>query len=137
MRLPSCRNDEFGPAKMQMTDRYGLKAAAERGIALGDVGHRLLFENEHVRVWEVRLEPGESIHFHIHYHPYIVVSLGGGENEVETIFGDRFPTNEPAGASVFIDEMRPVHRLTNRSEVTYLSRLIELKHIRWSAEHPA
>jgi hypothetical protein len=38
---------------------------------------------------------------------------------------------------VFIDEMRPVHRLTNRSNVLYLSRLIELKHITWSAEEPA
>jgi hypothetical protein len=29
--------------------------------------------------------------------------------------------------------MRPVHRLTNRSKVEYLSRLIEMKHITWSA----
>ncbi|HVY59900.1 MAG TPA: hypothetical protein VHA77_18760 [Xanthobacteraceae bacterium] len=119
-----------------MADPFGLKAAAERGITLGEVGHRLLFENEHVRVWEVRLDPGESIHFHIHYHPYLVVSLGGGENEVETIFGDKFPTQEPLGATVFIDQMRPVHRLTNRAQVPYLSRLIELKHIRWSADEP-
>jgi hypothetical protein len=28
--------------------------------------------------------------------------------------------------------MRAVHRLTNRANVLYLSRLIELKHVRWS-----
>jgi hypothetical protein len=33
-----------------------------------------------------------------------------------------------------MNEMRPVHRLTNRSNVRYLSRLIELKHLRWAAE---
>jgi hypothetical protein len=115
-----------------MADRAGLKTAAERGVVLGEVGHRIVLENEHVRVWEVALAPGETIDFHIHYHPYLVISLGGGENEIETIFGDRIPVKEPLGSTVFINEMRPVHRLTNRSRVSYLSRLIELKHITWS-----
>ena len=39
-----------------------------------------------------------------------------------------------AGTTVFINEMRAVHRLTNRARVPYLSRLIELKHVRWSAD---
>jgi hypothetical protein len=114
-----------------MSDRSGVKTAAERGIVLGQIGHRIVLENEHVRVWEVRLEPGETIDFHIHYHPYLIISLGGGENQIETIFGQTIPVDEPLGSTVFIGEMRPVHRLTNRSKVTYLSRLIELKHITW------
>jgi quercetin dioxygenase-like cupin family protein len=117
-----------------MADKYGLKQAADRGIALGEIGQRIVLENEHVRVWEIRLEPGETIDFHIHYHPYLVVSLGGGENEIETVFGDHIATNEPLGSTVFIDEMRAVHRLTNRAKVPYLSRLIELKHMSWSAD---
>ena len=120
----------------RVTDKLGLKTAAERNIRLGEVGHRIMLENEHVRIWEVRLEPGETIPFHIHYHPYVVISLGGGDNEVETIFGDRIPTREPLGETVFIDQMRPVHRLTNKSNKTYLSRLIELKHIRWGDGGP-
>ena len=119
-----------------MSDPYGLKTAAERGIKLGPIGHRIVFENEHVRVWEVRLAPGETIDFHIHYHPYLVISLGGAENEIETIFGKTIATNEPLGETVFINDMRPVHRLTNRSRVPYLSRLIELKHVTWSAHAP-
>jgi hypothetical protein len=35
---------------------------------------------------------------------------------------------------VFINDMRPVHRLTNRDTVRYLSRLIEIKSVRWTAE---
>ena len=116
-----------------MGDKHGLKFAAERGIRLGQVGDKILFENEHIRMWEVRLEPGQMINFHIHYHPYLVVSLGGGENEVETIFGNKIPTYEPIGSWVFMDQMRPVHRLTNKSNVVYLSRLIELKSLRWTA----
>ena len=117
-----------------MSDSYGLKAAADRGIVLGEVGQRIVLENEHVRIWEVRLEPGETIDFHIHYHPYVVISLGGGENEIETIFGQKIKVEEPLGSTVFISDMRAVHRLTNRSQVTYLSRLIELKHVTWTAD---
>jgi hypothetical protein len=117
-----------------MPDIYGLDEAKRRGMTLGEVGQRIVLENEHVRIWEVRLEPGETIDFHIHYHPYIVISLGGGENEIETVFDEKISIQEPLGSTVFIDDMRPVHRLTNRSNVTYLSRLVELKHIRWSAD---
>ena len=115
------------------SDRSGLQAAARRDITLGPIGHRIVAENDHVRVWEVRLKPGETIDFHIHYHPYVIVSLGGGENEIETIFGDKITVQEPLGSTVLMNEMRPVHCLTNRSKVEYLSRLIELKHITWSA----
>ena len=118
-------------------DDSGVKLAAERGIKLGQVGDRILFENEQIRMWEVRLEPGQTIPFHIHHHPYLIVSLGGGENEIETIFGKKIPTQEPLGSFVFIDEMRAVHRLTNKSNVTYLSRLIEIKAVSWNADKPA
>jgi hypothetical protein len=116
-----------------MDDKYGLKAAADRGITLGPVGTRLLLENELIRLWEVKLDPGESIDFHIHHHPYLVVSLSGGENEIEIITGEKRMTNEPAGHFVFINDMRPVHMLTNKSNVTYFSRLIEIKLVTWTA----
>jgi quercetin dioxygenase-like cupin family protein len=119
-----------------MSDPHGLKRAAELGIELGNVGQKLLLENEHIRVWEVALEPGETIDFHIHHHPYLVVSLGGGDNEVETIFGDKRPTHEPLGHMVFMDTMRPVHKLTNKGKIPYLSRLIELKHLTLGADEP-
>lgn len=117
-----------------MPDEFGLDRAAERGITLGAVGQRVILENDLVRVWEIRLEPCETIDFHIHHHPYLIVSLGGGENEIETIFGQRIKTDEPLGTTVFINEMRAVHRLTNRSQVPYISRLIELKQVHWSAD---
>jgi hypothetical protein len=115
-----------------MSDKFGIAEAAKRGIALGEIGQRIVLENEHVRIWEINLDPGETIDFHIHYHPYVVISLGGGENEIETIFGDRIKTVEELGSTVFINEMRAVHRLTNRSQIRYLSRLIELKNVRWT-----
>ena len=104
-----------------MDDKYGLKAAAARGIALREIGDK------------VRLAPGQTLGFHIHYHPYAVLSLSGGENEIETISGKRITVQEPAGSYTFIDEMREVHQLTNKSDVVYLSRLIEIKSVTWTA----
>ena len=117
-----------------MSDKFGIAEAAKRGITLGAIGQRIVLENEHVRIWEINLDPGETIDFHIHYHPYVVISLGGGENEIETVFGDRIKTVEELGSTVFINEMRAVHRLTNRARIRYLSRLIELKNVRWTTE---
>jgi hypothetical protein len=117
-----------------MSDKFGIAEAEKRGIKLGEIGQRIVLENEHVRIWEINLDPGETIDFHIHYHPYVVISLGGGENEIETIFGDRIKTVEELGSTVFINEMRAVHRLTNRAKIRYLSRLIELKNVRWTTE---
>jgi hypothetical protein len=117
-----------------MSDKFGIAEAEKRGIRLGEIGQRIVFENEHVRIWEINLDPGETIDFHIHYHPYVVISLGGGENEIETIFGDRIKTVEELGSTVFINEMRAVHRLSNRAKIRYLSRLIELKNVQWTTE---
>jgi hypothetical protein len=117
-----------------MDDKSGLKAAADRGITLGKVGDKILFENDYIRMWEISMEPGQTVDFHIHYHPYLVISLGGGENEIETIFGAKIPTNEPIGSFVYMNEMRPVHRLTNKSKITYLSRLIEIKSVTWNPD---
>jgi hypothetical protein len=93
-----------------MFDKFGMAEAAKRGIKLGAVGQRIVLENEHVRIWEINLNPGEATDFHIHYRPYVVISLGGGENEIETIFGDRIKTVEELGSTVFIHEMRAVRR---------------------------
>lgn len=44
------------------------------------VGTKLLYENDRVGVWEVRLRPGERAPFHIHDRPYFwtVVDAGTG-----------------------------------------------------------
>lgn len=45
----------------------------------GDVGTSLLHEDDHIRVWELRLEPGESSDLHHHQHDYLMVQIEGDE----------------------------------------------------------
>lgn len=110
-----------------MDDPWGLRQAQERGVELEDVGQEILIDNEAVRVWAIRLPPGQTQEFHLHRHPYVVVSITGAENRVESIFGDTRPAPEPPGSVVWRGEAGPVHRLTNVSDTPYECRLIELK----------
>jgi len=116
-----------------MSDAYGFELAKERGLELGEIGHELLQETGDIRVWSVSLEPGESIWFHFHHHPYVIISLGGGKNVVESIFGDKRETFEPIGTVVFRNAPSPVHRLTNVSDVPYRSRLVEFINAEWGS----
>jgi hypothetical protein len=43
-----------------------------------NVGTRLLFENDRVRVWDLALAPGESLEKHIHRLDYVILVESGG-----------------------------------------------------------
>jgi len=44
---------------------------------IGDVADHVLFEDDHVRIWEMKLEPGEHSDLHHHKHPYYLVVFSG------------------------------------------------------------
>ncbi len=47
------------------------------GDALGDVANTVLFEDDNVRIWEMKLEPGEHSDLHHHAHDYYLVIMSG------------------------------------------------------------
>ena len=97
-----------------------------------NVGTRLMFENERVKVWDLSLAPGESVGKHIHRHDYLLVILQGGslrhvdpdnpQNDRDVSFTDdqvMFNTAEAGGT---------VHdRLVNMGDAPYRNLVIELK----------
>lgn len=94
-------------------------------VDLGPVGQRVMLENDHVRVWQVHLEPGQTQRLHRHDHPYLVVAVSGAINLIQTVDGKEIDAPEPIGHVVY----RPsgaVHTLTNVGETTYVGRVIEL-----------
>jgi beta-alanine degradation protein BauB len=54
------------------------------------VGTRLLLENQRVRVWDLRLEPGERVPFHRHQTTYFYRCHAGGPTLVRTPDGEAF-----------------------------------------------
>jgi len=97
---------------------------------MGDVGTRLLFEDDKVRIWEMRLEPGEASDLHHHEHDYYLVVFQGDlvagippiGNPVEP-FVARVPLE---GNTVGIPKGGTEWAL-NVGEKTYYEILVELK----------
>ena len=43
----------------------------------GDIATKLLLENDRVRIWEMRLAPGETSDLHEHRNDYVMIQIAG------------------------------------------------------------
>ena len=93
---------------------------------LGNVGSYVLVENDHVRVWQNDLEPGESSDWHLHTKNYLFVATKHGDLKVE-FDDDSFQVIEMQVGQVVIGDKDSIHQLTNVGPDRYTSVIIELK----------
>ncbi|MDZ7883730.1 MAG: hypothetical protein U5N53_12785 [Mycobacterium sp.] len=63
----------------------------------GYVGSRLLSQNERVRVWEIRLAPGERWHAHRHVLDYFWTAVNAGSSRQHTSDGTTRDVSYAAG----------------------------------------
>jgi hypothetical protein len=49
----------------------------------GDIATKKLFENDRIRVWEMRLEPGEQSELHEHHNDYVMIQIAGDRMAAE------------------------------------------------------
>lgn len=63
----------------------------------GEVGSRLLSENSRVRVWEIRLAPGERWHAHRHVLDYFWTAITAGHSRQHTHDGTTREVSYQAG----------------------------------------
>lgn len=96
------------------------------------VGTRLMYENERVRVWDLALAPGEQLERHIHRLPYFFVVESGGlirfsnpddEREYEDV---QFEDDQVTFVEVSEDG-KVDNRLTNIGEKRHRNYVVELK----------
>ncbi len=93
---------------------------------LGGVGSYVLFENEHVRVWQYNLEPGECSDWHRHTNNYLFVATVSGQLQIEFDDGSSHANNLELG-QVVMGEKDSTHQLSNVGDKPYTSVIIELK----------
>jgi beta-alanine degradation protein BauB len=99
---------------------------------LGDVGTRLVWENERVRIWEMVLEPGERSAVHEHTLDYLLVPLAGDRIGVEVepdsagAFRESGDFVVPVGKATFVAR-GGVETAVNTGRDTYREILVELK----------
>jgi beta-alanine degradation protein BauB len=95
-----------------------------------DIGTTLWFENEHVRVWEVRLESGQRAPFHSHSQTYFWTCIDPGAGFQRFPDGTAQAFDFKLGETVFSeitagDAM--IHDLENTDEKLVRFVAIELK----------
>ena len=94
-----------------------------------NVGTRLLFENDRVRVWDLRLAPGESTGLHRHTTGFLYVVIGDGELQTAFPDGSREPPRTMQDGDVRFREVagESVHEAINVGTTDWRNIVIELK----------
>ncbi|MCY4194192.1 MAG: hypothetical protein OXF04_07850 [bacterium] len=98
----------------------------------GDVATKLVMENDRVRIWEMRLAPGERSDLHRHDCDYVLVQVSGdkiaGDFEPDTAgeFSGLVEGDVVAGQSMFIAK-GGIEAAVNTGAEPYYEILIELK----------
>ncbi len=93
------------------------------------VGTQLLFENERVRVWDLRLAPGESTGLHRHEHDYLYVVIGDGRLQAADAEGNRGEARDMQDGEVRFSalEGEAVHEAFNVGAGPWRNIVVELK----------
>ena len=92
---------------------------------MAEVGSKLIFENERVKIWEFTLAPGETIAAHRHDHDYFFYPLEGGTLEVTRQSGVMQATLD--AGKVYYRDKGDSHAARNIGAARYHEILVELK----------
>jgi quercetin dioxygenase-like cupin family protein len=99
----------------------------KQGDPLGQIGNKVLFENEHIRVWSVALPPKGRQPWHKHHLPYLIVPISEGDCEMRFEDGRKRRITDVAGEVIWRGDPGPVHELYNLEDSDFLSILVEIK----------
>lgn len=99
---------------------------------LGPVGTKVVFEDDRVRVWQLRLAPGESSAVHRHDLDHLLVQVAGDRIAVVPQPGTEGPFGDYLEADVVPGAVVPVRRggleaARNVGRQPYLEVIVELK----------
>jgi hypothetical protein len=101
---------------------------SKAGNPLGPIGTKVLFENEHVRVWSVELGPKGHQPLHEHEHPYVVVPVSEGKALMRWEDGRERQINDVIGNALWREASGGPHELFNLEENSKMhSILVEIK----------
>jgi hypothetical protein len=103
----------------------------ERAKTNHEIGTALLFENDRVRVFELRLEPGERGPFHLHDRDYLWTVVESGRGLQRFADGSYVVRDYTVGETRFLEQSPEdslIHDLENVGGSTLRFVTVELKH---------
>jgi quercetin dioxygenase-like cupin family protein len=92
---------------------------------MSDVGTKLIFENDRVKVWEFTLQPGQAIGQHTHTHDYLILPVE--TSTVEVTRQGVVEVSEYAAGTVIWRNKGETHDAKNVGPARYHQLLVELK----------
>jgi hypothetical protein len=101
-------------------------------IPLGDIGSRILFEDDEIRIWELRLAPGEVSAPHRHTCDYVIVDVAGDKIAAKAVpgypmeYGDYIEAPVEQGRTTFLKH-GSVETAVNVGDRPYRNVLVEFK----------
>ena len=113
-------------------DRQEFAAELDEAPENHNVGTTLWFENEHVRVWEVRLDPGQRAPFHCHSRTYFWTCIDPGSGFQRFADGTAQAFDFALGETVFSEisaDDPMIHDLENTDDHLVRFVAVELKNL--------
>jgi len=96
-------------------------------IPLGPIGTKVLFENDHIRVWSVELPPKGHQPLHEHQHPYLIVSVSKGKSVMRWPDGRERHLADVPGEVKYREAAGGPHELFNLEDSKLHVVLVEVK----------
>ena len=99
---------------------------------LGPIATEVIFENERVRVWQLRLKPGERSAVHEHTLDNVLIQISGGRIAAEPEpdsggeYNEYIEADVNPGDVVFVGR-GGVETAVNKGTTDYLEVIVELK----------
>ena len=94
-------------------------------MKLGDIGTEFKYETDHMRVWDLVLNPGESSPWHQHDNNYVFIVTKPGPLLTEYEDGSTSHNTFNLG-DVIAGHKGAVHRVTNTGDSIYSNAIIEI-----------
>lgn len=93
-----------------------------------DIGSEVIFENEAVRVWEMRLAPGIASEYHRHELNYLFVYATPSQIQLSRADGSTEEQAFEAGYVQFVNVGTGTeHQIRNTAAIEHLQYIVELK----------
>ena len=121
---------QYADITPEMKARLDKFREENKGAKLGGVGSRVLFEDDNVRIWDMKLEPGEASDLHHHEHDYYLIIQSG--DLVAGVMPEGGPMDAfvgivpPEGNTVYVPK-GGTEWAYNVGKETYYEFLVELK----------
>jgi quercetin dioxygenase-like cupin family protein len=112
-------------AQQKVAERE-VAAEPTRENPCGPIGTEVIFENDQVRVWDMKVPAGGKKPWHHHKLDYVIINVTGGKIELENVSGHSITVDDKVGGVIWNDAGQK-HELRNLSGHMYQNILVELK----------